>query len=67
MALSYICPYSVPDEEEISFDDRSGTWTVLPAWGMDKPLTGVPSKEMALAICLALYESYKDGCHAGSS
>ena len=59
-----ICRDTYAVDEEIEFDPASDTWTVPPQWGLDAPLTGVPSREMALAIARALYASYNDGIAA---
>lgn len=61
-----ICRGIYASEEDISFDAENNTWTVLPTWGLDNPLTGIPSKNMALAICRALYASYRAGSDAAS-
>jgi hypothetical protein len=62
-----ICRGYEASDDEISFDEASGTWTVDPAFGLDKPLPGIPSKEMAMAICRALYACYENGCEAASN
>lgn len=59
-----ICRDTFADEDEIDYDRRSKTWTIPPQWGLDRALTGVPSKEMALAICRALYASWVEGGRA---
>jgi hypothetical protein len=58
-----ICVQSYADERDIEFDETSKTWTLLPAWGIDQPIPGIPNEEMALAIARAIYAAYLEGGH----
>lgn len=58
-----ICNDSYAYDDDIAFDQQSETWTVLPGFtvGLDKPLAGITTEDMALAIVRALRQAFDNG------
>jgi hypothetical protein len=56
-----ICTEGTCLDEEISFDEASGTWT-LTSWQADgEPIPGFPTRSMAEAVGRALDVAYHKG------
>lgn len=56
-----VCRDWFVSEDDIEFDEKTSTWTVLSQLGMDAPLCRLASKDLALAIARALYAANQNG------